>query len=928
VAATPLIGRMDELAVLHRSVAATARGNGGVLLVVGESGVGKSRLLVELAAQARRAGLQVVCGRAAAAAGAYRPVAEALLHAVGDMDPDVVPGLRPFRSALGRLVPGWAGEGVEPEPGLDPALVLGEGVVRLLRAVTADAGCLIVLEDLQWVDADTIALLELLAVRLRSLPVLIAGAARDDEVGSSAALRLARAPAVVTLRVEGLPRRELAALIGARAGQLAPEVVDALADRAGGLPVVAEELADAWATGTSTSVVAAVSATFPRALAQIVDRRLGSLSPLQQRILAVTAVGGADPDWALLPEVAGESQYAVLATARHAARAHLLEEGPSGLQWRPKLAGDVVRARLLPPERAAVALQWAEALLRRARPEDAVRAAELLAEGGESRRAAALFLELARRDRLAGALRRAQQLLGRAEEVGAPAAPVALERVALLTATGRIGAALETGASALSSATGEEHAQLCLSLARAAVRAARWGDARAYVERAGRPEDARALVVAADVAYGLGEVSDAADLAAAAVSSAERAGLPAVLCEALDIVARVHRLDDPAAAKSAFSRAAQIGAEHRLVPQRVASLVGLGTLELLESEDSTSLPQARDLALEAGLVGQASGAEVMLLEHLGLDQGPRAVEALAQELLDRGAMLHLVEVFGAGALWVALARAAAGDLSGMEAALADLRAAEGLREAVTLAPAVRALPALLVHDLDRANALLDAGVAPLVEHPVAAPLHHFGLWVLLRTVVDDRGDVAREALRSVPASHRPANRGALAYADAVAAGRAGRGLDAVTLLAAGDRDLGRLPWLHRLLRLLVLEAAVRDGWGDPVPLLRSDLAEHERVGEHQLARTCRDVLRRAGAPTRRGRGSTPVPPALRAAGVTGREMDVLTMVNAGLTNAQIAARLYLSPRTVETHVARLLTKLAVRDRTELRARAEALASPR
>jgi DNA-binding NarL/FixJ family response regulator len=126
----------------------------------------------------------------------------------------------------------------------------------------------------------------------------------------------------------------------------------------------------------------------------------------------------------------------------------------------------------------------------------------------------------------------------------------------------------------------------------------------------------------------------------------------------------------------------------------------------------------------------------------------------------------------------------------------------------------------------------------------------------------------------------------------------------------------------------VLEAAVSDGWADPVPLLRSDLAEHERVGEHQLARTCRDLLRRAGAPTRRGRGGTPVSPALRAAGVTGREMDVLTMVNAGLTNAQIAARLYLSPRTVETHVARLLTKLAVRDRTELRARVEALASPR
>jgi DNA-binding NarL/FixJ family response regulator len=67
-----------------------------------------------------------------------------------------------------------------------------------------------------------------------------------------------------------------------------------------------------------------------------------------------------------------------------------------------------------------------------------------------------------------------------------------------------------------------------------------------------------------------------------------------------------------------------------------------------------------------------------------------------------------------------------------------------------------------------------------------------------------------------------------------------------------------------------------------------------------------------------------VPTVLRAAGVTSREMDVLTLVSAGLTNAEVAARLYLSPRTVETHVASLLAKLGVADRGRLRSRVASL----
>jgi DNA-binding CsgD family transcriptional regulator len=300
------------------------------------------------------------------------------------------------------------------------------------------------------------------------------------------------------------------------------------------------------------------------------------------------------------------------------------------------------------------------------------------------------------------------------------------------------------------------------------------------------------------------------------------------------------------------------------------------------------------------------------------------VEAPARLLLERATRLRMPEVLAGSAFGIALARGAAGDRAGMEAALARLPVPEAWPDAEPLAAAVRALPLLLAHDLAGANSTLDAGFAILVGHRVAAPLHQFGLWALLRTAVDDRGAAARDTLRGLPAALRPANRGALHYADAIAAGRRGRPDEAVALFDLGEAELASVAWLHRLFRLLTLEAAVVDGWGDPVPLLRRDLAEHERAGEFHLARTCRDLLKKAGSPTRRGRGSSSVPGELRAVGVTSREMDVLTLVSSGLTNPEIAARLYLSPRTVETHVASLLAKLGATDRGQLRSRVAAL----
>ncbi|MGH8886805.1 MAG: response regulator transcription factor [Egibacteraceae bacterium] len=108
--------------------------------------------------------------------------------------------------------------------------------------------------------------------------------------------------------------------------------------------------------------------------------------------------------------------------------------------------------------------------------------------------------------------------------------------------------------------------------------------------------------------------------------------------------------------------------------------------------------------------------------------------------------------------------------------------------------------------------------------------------------------------------------------------------------------------LHRIHRV-VAEAALRGRWGDPVTWLREALAWFDVCGHARAASSCRSLLRQAGAAVPRKGGDAGVPAALRAKGVTSRETDVLLLVAEGLSNPEIGARLFLSPRTVEKHVA-------------------------
>ena len=904
-----LVGRDSERALLREGLATAQQGRGGTLVISGEAGIGKSALLADFAEYARSTGATVLTGHAVAGGGAYRPFAEALLPPVRAGRVTESPGLLPFRSVLGRVLPGWAPPG-PPEPGVDPVLLLGEGLLRLLLALEGGVRVL-GLEDLQLADADSLALLEFLAPAVTDLPILLVGV-QGDWPPSAALDRLVTTGHATRLRLARLTPADVVALVDS-VGSVPPAVRDAVVHRAEGLPLVAAELAAGFA---AEGPAAGPTELVPESFAALVQARLAELTAGEQRLLAAAAVLGS-PYWPLAPQVAELDEQTTTSGVRHALQLNLLVAEGGELGWRHGLTREAVLATLLPAARRQLSRRAAELLMSLGTEDADAAAADRLTDAGDHDGAARILLRLARSALAGGALRTAEDLLRRAA-LGRRQIEVDVLRVELLTATGRVDEALQVGTAALDAARADQHAELCLRLARAAVTAGRWGMADDFVARAGRTDDVRSLVVLADSAHGAGRVDEADRVADLAVNQA-RTAPPDVLCEALCVRGRISRLRNLTAARASFAEAAQLASEYGQRPWRVEALFGLGTLEMFTDETSTTMRAARETALDLGLLVKAGQATLLLADHLFTRRGPTALTEPADELAELAGLLRLPAFGFASQILLATRDVLAGNVAGMEERLRLVADMPDLPpDSRAQAPATRALAALLSHDLVAANAFLDAAAQPVYGHESTAPLAHFGLWAVVASLVQGEAEVARAALRRRPGLLRRATRGALYYADAIVAGRLGDRGTAEQAFVAGDELLARVEWWGRFLRLFTLEAAIADGWGTPVPLLRADLTAFEQDGDTQLARICRDLLRRAGAPTRRGRGSSTVPPVLRARGITSRELDVLTLVTDGLSNAAISERLFLSPRTIETHVANLLLKSGVANRQELR----------
>ena len=158
-----LVGREVEMAALRTALTEAEAARGGVVVLSGEAGVGKSRLLGELADLGRGRGDLVVTGRGvpSGTTAPFRPLSEALLQAVRGRELPAA-GLGPWLAALRDVLPAQPAAASEPVTGAAEVtpIVRGEAVLRLLRALAGSAALVIGLEDLQWADPDTLTVVE------------------------------------------------------------------------------------------------------------------------------------------------------------------------------------------------------------------------------------------------------------------------------------------------------------------------------------------------------------------------------------------------------------------------------------------------------------------------------------------------------------------------------------------------------------------------------------------------------------------------------------------------------------------------------------------------------------------------------------------------------------------------------------------------
>lgn len=213
----------------------------------------------------------------------------------------------------------------------------------------------------------------------------------------------------------------------------------------------------------------------------------------------------------------------------------------------------------------------------------------------------------------------------------------------------------------------------------------------------------------------------------------------------------------------------------------------------------------------------------------------------------------------------------------------------------------RGMLALLEGDRDAAIAHLRRGVELLQNIPNSGPACYRGLYPLVLAVVG-RSDAVQaiSIARRTGMEVNRGNRGLLALAEAVLAGRRGDSEQASRLAAGAQGDLEPYRGWADVGWSLAGEAALADDWGRPLDWL--DPVPLRAVGLDVLAARCDQLLGKKH-PDRWG--------------ITAREREVLALVTAGLANKEIAVRLALSPRTVEKHVESLLRKAAARSRAHL-----------
>ncbi|WP_329109412.1 AAA family ATPase [[Kitasatospora] papulosa] len=941
---SPLVGRSVELGLLDTVIDRLGQGAPSFVDITGEAGIGKSRLMTELCLRARRRGVTVLRGRAAEYERhlPFHPFADAF----ADLDdrPPHAPGLP---DAVSRIL---GGGGAGAAPATADRFGLHRSVARLLARLGRSGGLVVALDDVHWADPASLELLDHLVRHPVPGPVVLVVARRDRqtptaltgtltrEADTEAVLRIALAPLAEQECVEGfapdLPRDRAAHLYAAGEGN--PLYF---------LSLLQAHRENAAAHGTSPAAAGIGPGGLPTGLGALLLNELAPLTPAQRRTLEAIAVLG---DHAVPPVIRGATGRtdAELDDDLDAlARRDLVRSGPAG---RPVLRHPVIRALVhdSTPARRRVEIHHAAAaelaatgapaveqarhieqsvttwdpqaysVLRQAAEQTAATAPTSCAhwlqaalrllpdtvEHGPERRD--LMLRRARALGVAGGLLESRDLLHEVistagpDETGVRTSAVVLcasterhlgrypEAIALLrrelsrkpepSPSDRVSIGLELSSSAPHNAS---YPQMRDEVARTLAEARALGD---------EPWEAGALAVAAFGEAYEGNVAAAAAYAAQAAGLLD--GLPdddlTALCEPLG------RLGWAEAFLGRFTDAERHADRGLGIARRGGQIYLLPLLLLCKAHvriQTCRLPSARELADEAEDIARGIGSS----------------ELLAFVMANKAQ--------------VCIAASAPGDPEAMaaaEEAVATMGPSDNWR--ASMAWCMLGYAAMTGGDPHRArHAILRAGGHDLGGlQPSMRPLFS----ELLVTAALSTGDVDSASAWSERAREEaerlglPVQRASAMRSAAQLASHHGATAEAATLLSEAVEVCARSGAVFWEARSLLLAAPVMTaaGFGARGAAMWEQGRRLATGGGAGLLIGLSE-LTRPPAPS----ASSAVPTWL--ASLTAREREVAGMVAEGLTNQAIATRLFLSPRTVETHVSRVFRKTGVATRAGLAA---------